>query len=345
MTSKKRVLILILFFFLLIGLLTVYTLMRRRIPSNDPGTVGNTAGNLNNHGLFCESDGKVYFANAYDNNTLYSMNPDETDFKKLANSKVEDINAGGNYLYYFQTDSASSSSFSFISRFSGIYRMNKNGSRNTCLTRDHSASMLLAGDYLYYEHFDSDEGLTLHKLKTDKSVETVVANYDINPAGMDNGILYFNGTGEDHKLYALDTSSDTISMVWDSNLWNPVAYNGYIYYMDVPNNYRLCRYSPSTHEVQVLTEDRVDTFNVYGNYIYYQKNDTTNPAFKRMTLDGQNEEIIRPGNHEKINITSRYVYFNEFQIPTPVYQTPTEGPVNVTTFDAAANAAVRYLKD
>ena len=33
------------------------------IPMNPEGTVGNTAGNLNNGGLFCEYDGKVYFSN------------------------------------------------------------------------------------------------------------------------------------------------------------------------------------------------------------------------------------------------------------------------------------------
>ena len=68
---------------------------------NDAYTVGNTAGNLNNGGLFCESDGKVYFANAYDNNTLYSMNPNETEQTKLGVNSVASINAGGDYLYYY----------------------------------------------------------------------------------------------------------------------------------------------------------------------------------------------------------------------------------------------------
>ena len=46
-----------------------------RIPSNDITVTGNTGGNLNNHGLFAEADGRVYFSNAYDGGCLYSMTP------------------------------------------------------------------------------------------------------------------------------------------------------------------------------------------------------------------------------------------------------------------------------
>lgn len=343
--TRKNIVVLILVFGILIGLLTAFALLHGRIPSNEPGTVGNTAGNLNNRGLFCEDDGKVYFANAYDNYSLYSMNPDESDMEKLSSSQVEDINAGGNYLYYYQTDAASASSFSFISRFSGIYRLKKNGGQSTCLTRDTAMLTLLADDYLYYQHYDSDEGITLHKLKTDKSKETVAADFNLNPASIENGLIYFNGTGDDHYLYTLDTHTDTVQTLWNGNLWNPVAYGGYIYFMDVPNNYRLCRYSLSDQTVQVVTEDRIDCFNVYGDYVYYQKNDAEAPALKRVTLDGQNEEVIREGNHEKINITSNYVYFSEFEQPMPVYKTPVNGPVHVTTFEAAQNAAAAHLKE
>ncbi|NLL78663.1 MAG: DUF5050 domain-containing protein [Clostridiales bacterium] len=343
-STKKNIIILILTFTILISLLTVYTFFRGRIPENEPGTVGNTAGNLNNRGLYCEDDGKVYFANAYDNYSLYSMNPDETELKKLSNSQVEDINAGGHYLYYFQTDSASSSDFSFISRFNGIYRTKKNGNNTVCLTKDTAVLTLLVDDYLYYQHYDSEEGISLHKLKTDKSKEIVVTDDNVNPASIENGIIYFNGTGNDHYLYTLNTYDDSIQTLWDGNLLNPVAYGDYIYYMDVPNNYRLCRYSLSDGSTQVVTEDRIDCFNIAGSYIYYQKNDVENPALKRVTLDGQNEEIIREGNHDKINATSNYVYFSEFNLPVPVYKTPVNGPVNVTTFDAALTAAEKNLK-
>ena len=72
MKDKKALLILIpfLLFVIIIG---AFAIVGDRIPDNPPETVGNTAGNLNNSGYFCEYDGKVYFANVYDSDTLYSM--------------------------------------------------------------------------------------------------------------------------------------------------------------------------------------------------------------------------------------------------------------------------------
>lgn len=94
MKDKKTLLILIpfLLFVIIVGALAI---VGDRIPDNPPETVGNTAGNLNNSGYFCEYDGKVYFANAYDSNTLYSMDPSEQNIKKLGNASVKNILAGG----------------------------------------------------------------------------------------------------------------------------------------------------------------------------------------------------------------------------------------------------------
>ncbi len=338
-TSKKTLVLLLLGLVALCGLLTAYVFLHGRIPSNAPDTVGNWAGNLNNHGLFCESDGKVYFSNGYDNNTLYSMNLDETELKKINNAQVEQINAGGDYLYYYQTNSASASSFSFMSRFSGIYRAKKNGKGNaSCLTRDTATLIQLYGDYLYYQHYAPNEGIRLHKLRTDKSQDTMVSKDNINPSSSGGGMVYFGGQEKDRCLYTLQLIDDSVHKVWDADLWNPLYYDGYVYYMDVPNNYRLCRYDLSGSEPEILTEDRIDCFNIAGNYVYYQKNDAEAPALKRIGLDGSGEEIVQEGLHENINVTTNYVYFTMFGQPAPVYHTPVNGPVSVSTFSAAANA-------
>ena len=109
--------------------------------------------------------------------------------------------------------------------------------------------------------------------------------------------------------------------------------------MDVSENYRLCRYSLSANTVEILTNDRVDTFNVGEQYIYYQRNSATEPALMRMRLDGSSPEVVAEGNYSDINLTSAYAYFHEFGQDTPVYHTPVNGDVNVTTFTAAESAA------
>ena len=51
-------------------------LLSKRIPDNDSGVIGNTAGNLNSGGLFCETDGTVYFSNPYADGHQNSLDSD-----------------------------------------------------------------------------------------------------------------------------------------------------------------------------------------------------------------------------------------------------------------------------
>ena len=79
----------------------VHTYLGSKVTMNDDSVIGNTAGNINNDGLFCESDGVVYFSNPADLNTLYSMQPDESDLRKLSSLSVKNILCGGDFLYYY----------------------------------------------------------------------------------------------------------------------------------------------------------------------------------------------------------------------------------------------------
>ncbi len=312
-----------------------------KIPSNDISTTGNTAGNLNNGGLFCELDNKVYFANSYDNGCLYSMNADETEFTKLTTSKVSSINAAGKHLYYFMNSDAGGTGLGYILRTFGIYRSTLSGTHTECLVKDACVTMQLCGDYIYYQRYNNKDFTKFHKVKTDKSEDIRVSDLIINPAACHNGIIYYNGQATDHYLYALDTRTDESSVIYEGNLWYPAYHEGYIYFMDVAENYRLCRYSLTEQTTEVLTNDRVDTFNVGNSYIYYQKNDSVSPALMRMRLDGSSPELIAEGNYTNIHITSRYVYFNEFGNETTTYHTSAEGAVAVSEFSAALEATLQ----
>ncbi len=320
---------------LLMVLSSLLSSLSGRIPSNDISLTGNTAGNLNNGGLFAESGGKVYFSNASDGNSLYSMNVDETEITKLSDSCVSSINAGGDYLYYYVSSSGSDSGFGYVVQTHGIYRSKLDGKDARCLDRSAVITMQLIGDYIYYQHYNNKDFTQLYKIKTDKSENILVSDSIINPAACHDGIIYYNGTQKDHYLYALDTRTDTSSTVYQGNLWYPVYDEGYIYYMDVSSDYRLCRYSLTGNTVEILTNDRVDAFNVGSGYLYYQRNSQTEPALMRMRLDGSEPELVALGNYSNINLTSAYAYFNAFGQEVPVYHTPVNGPVNVTEFAAA----------
>ena len=338
-TTQKNILIISITVVVLI-LLSLGVVLSGHITMNDDYTMGNTPGNLNNGGYFCEADGRVYFANAYDNYALYAMNPDESEMVKLSGNSVSSINAAGKYLYYAMTsDGSTGSGLGYLARTEGIYRSNLKGKSTVGLDRCSIVSMQLCGNYLYYEKFDNALGTTLDKVRIDKKERETVSEEIINPNCYVNGRIYYNGTGKDHYLHALDVSTDEDTVVWRGNLWNPIVQDNYVYYMDVSHNYRLCRYSLSNDVIEVLTNERIDMFNVYDYYIYYQVSSTDAPALKRMLTDGSYQELVREGVYQNINVTSEYVYFNAFDETTPVYKTYTYGPVNVTTFDAAREAA------
>ncbi len=304
-----------------------------RVKMNPQGTVGNTAGNINNSGLFCEYGGKVYFSNTYDGGSLSVMNPDETGLKRLKPLKARNILAGGSYLYYFQTGSSSTESGpGQIQGIRSFDRCKLDGSRSTSMTRDMVVTGQLVDNYLYLLTAPKS-GPLFYKIRIDKKDKTTLAEYNLNPACAENGVIYYNNTQNDHYLCALNTKSDATSEVWRGNLWYPVKEGDYIYYMDVANNYRLCRYSLSRDVIEVLTHDRVDCFNVGGGYIYYQKNGA-DAQLKCMFTDGSNVTVIAEGNYTNINMTSRYVYFQPFGDETTMYHSPL-GSGYYETFRAA----------
>ncbi len=297
--------IVILFLLLLIG-----TFWADRIQMNPDGTIGNTAGNLNNSGLFCEYNGTVYFSNATDNGSLYAMNPDESDIHKISNLNVRNILAGGKYLYYFQLGTSGGEGFGNVVSTKSFNRCTLNGKDVQGLTRDTVITAQLVGNYLYILTA-TNEGPSFYKMKIDQSEIVTLADYEVNPACAENGIIYYNGTQSNHYLYGLDTATDTSSEIWKGNIWYPILKGDYVYYMDVAENYRLCRYSLSQNIIEVLTNDRVDCFNVGNEYVYYQKNGDT-PQLKCMRTDGSDVKVIAEGIFTNINMTSQYVYFQAF---------------------------------
>ncbi|HKM34602.1 MAG TPA: DUF5050 domain-containing protein [Lachnospiraceae bacterium] len=344
MKNKIRIIAGSVLFLAIIVFFLYYSYLSNLVKPIPAGTVGNTAGNSYNSGLFCEYNGEVYFSNPYDNGSLYSMSLDESNFKKLTSVSVSFLNAGGDYLFFFQKQASGSAGLGFARTLQGVYRSTLSGKDITCLKRCLVFNLQLVDNYLYYLT-SGDQGTSFCKLKTDKSDEKILEKNGVNFAcAQSDGTIYYNGDERNHYLYRFDTHSDSSSTIWKGNLWYPVYDNGYIYYLDVESDYRLSRYSLSEDVVEILTHDRIDCYNLAGGYIYYQKNSTEDPALKRMTLDGQNVETIMQGNYTNINVAGQYVYFTAFGSDIPIYRTPISGPIAVSSFDGARDAALKYSK-
>lgn len=332
MSKKIKYVLIVVALLAVFAALLIVTRLLDRVPMNEPGTVGNTAGNLNNAGLFCESEGMVYFSNPLDNGNLYSMTVDEQDVTKLGNSTARNILAGGKYLYYFQMIASGESGLGYVRSRNSFNRCLKSGKETASLTTDAVVTGQLVDDYLYLITSASPDPV-FYKLKIDGSDKQILAQYPVNPACARDGVIYYNGTQSNHYLYALNTADDTVSELWEGNIWYPCLDGGYIYYLDVANDYRLCRYDMNQRVIEVLTNDRVDCFNVGNGYIYYQRNSSTAPALKMMGTDGSDPTVVAEGNFTNINMTSRYVYFQEFGLESSLYHCPL-GSASYSAFSA-----------
>lgn len=304
-------------------------------------TIGNTAGNIRGEGRFCEYEGKVYFSNPYDKDTLYVMNPDGSGMKKLLNSSVSYINAGGNYLFYYLESKTGGTGLGYIRSTTGIYRCTLKGKQSSCLDNHMATMMVLVGDNLYCQHYDNTNFSTLHKIPAGGSKEEIELSRDIvETACVAGSTIYYSGLTEDHYLYAWDTKTDTARIVWEGNTCYPTVVGNNVYFMNVDADYRLFRYNLSDGELTALTEERLDFYNIYDNVIFYQTSGTSEPALMRMTLDGGSREVVAGGTYHRINATSTYTYFQPFDDDEIIYRTSTFGPVAVDQFPEAAAAAM-----
>ena len=148
---------------------------------NPKGTVGNTAGNINNGGLFCEYNGMVYFSNSFDNGFLYAMDSSEGNIHKINQVISSNILAGGKYLYYYNMGTTQAGGLAnFYSRKAYI-RADLNGQNATSLSPNIVMTVQLVDNHLYLLTAGPNSP-ELHKIKIDKTEDIILHKYMVNPA-------------------------------------------------------------------------------------------------------------------------------------------------------------------
>lgn len=340
MSNTSRNIILIAAAVLLLGFAIIFTAYHSHSYNIAEGEIGNTAGNLNNTGLFCEKEGIVFFANPYDDGNLYKMNADQSDIELVYTLKAKYINVGDDTVFFYGQPASVAKGLGSVVTKPGIYKVRSDGKKLKELTGITSQNMLLVGNNLYYQHYTSKESTTFHVMQLPGGKDKELLNYMINPDCYYDGKFYFNGMYDDHYLYSYDVSTGAVDTIWEGDCWFPVYDGNYVYYMDVYNDYRLCRYSIPQNTIEILSNERLDCFNVYEDVIYYQVSSERQPALKRMRTDGSEVVTIAEGVFNNINITSTYTYFYEYGKERVVFCTPTKGAINVTEFTAAKQAVV-----
>ena len=299
---------------ILIGLL-IMNYFSNRVVKSAPGLVGNTAGNLYNGGLFCESDGRIYFSNHNDDYTLYSMSSSLKDFKKLYDDYCRYINCDENYVFYTRMnnkkENPTQSIFIFYS--TGVFRIKKNGSGMKMIAKDPSGSLLLYDNELYYQLYKNNS-LTLYRADIDGSNEIKIFSDDTPVASAYNGRVYYSGCLRDHDVHYI-TSSGSTSVAFSASAYLPIATEQGMYYISTSGrSYNIFLSDLDGSNAECIVEKAVSWYNVTedGRYVFYQCDDGDNSALYVLDRTENTTEKIIEGNYKWINLAGGYCFFFEF---------------------------------
>lgn len=334
---KKKVLFISLPVIILLIAGTFFYIHQHKFHYNDTYVNGNTAGNLYNGGLFCESNGTVFFSNPDDSGKLYAMDLNGSNVRKLNNDTAMYINADANYVYYVRNNDRSAVDFSMFSfNNNSLCRIKRNGGEAAVLDKAPCIYASLLGNYIYYLHYDDKDATTLYRIKIDGKERKQVYSYYVFNCSTLGQYFYYNGTQTDGNLYRYDTASGSSKNIFSCDAYKPIAVStNQIYYMDVENNYALTCANPDTDAASVVTSDSIDCYNVYGSNIIYQKYSETDPGLCTIKTDGSDGNVLVSGNYTNINVTSYYIYFRDFKTGQ-TYYTSTSNPGEIYTFSPGA---------
>ncbi|MCM1308425.1 MAG: DUF5050 domain-containing protein [Butyrivibrio sp.] len=318
---------------LLAGLLAgiaVYKSISNRIPSNPSDLIGNTAGNLNSGGLFCETGGTVFFANPYDSNRLYSMTPDCADIRCISEDSVSYINAAGKYIYYIRDNgSFADDSAIFKGDMYGLARCKLDGSSLHTLVSGYCTDLAVSGDTLVYKTNRNSKTVTC-TVDIRGGESSVINEYNISHASVFNGSLFYSDGASSHSIYNMDISDGLSSLYMTGNTYMANYVDNNLYYIDLDNNYALTKVDLSTNIRTVISNDRCVLYNVYNGIIYYQAENSGNHALYRIKADGSDRTEIISGDIATISCTSKFTFF-QMHDSTTLYRVPTFGEPTVQT--------------
>lgn len=301
----------------IVGLIAYTMVMGNRTKFyDDEDTIGNTSGNLLNGGLFCENEGKIYFANPYDENKLYCMENDLTKVKKLVDDRASYINSAGSYIFYTRRNDQLENDVDAIISLSttGLFRINTTGHGVKKLYNDPTQALCLYGNNIFYQHYDHKKGLELYSIKIDGEEDKKLLNEPAAPYSIHNGKIYYTGWNKDHYIHSLGTSGSGSQVIYAGNCTNLSRHGSYLYFMDMDNDYSLCRVPLDGSSVETLVNKRIATYNISedGISVFYQVDNGTENGLYKLNLQTMETTLISEGDFNYLNITSEYLFYETF---------------------------------
>jgi hypothetical protein len=318
-----------------IGIAAYFIYQSSKFVANDKYATGNTTGNLNNGGKFCEYEGNIYFSNPYDLGRLYVMDADCTNAKILSTNTASSINVCGKYIYYVKNNfSKDAIERGDRTKLFGVIRMDLNGGNELDLYKDKAGIASLCGNSIYYQQYTDDTNATMYTVTNTNSDSKQISTTVYSPACVYNGRIYYADASKRNNVYSYDTTTEKTTMVSDVSAYLVDLDGNYMYYLDLSKKYTLVRMNMQTKTIEQIyapADGKIINYNRYGTKIFMIVEDGTNPGLYRCNLDGTNVEYIASGRISSVSCTSQYAFFQYYEDSETLYRVPTLG--NITSVE------------
>jgi hypothetical protein len=259
------------------------------------GTQVITSKVVNNCGNCVIQGEKIYYTNSYDNGTLYSMNVNGSDNRKLNNDWTPWFCASGERIYYQNGNDGMN-----------IYVMNTDGSGRKKLNDDDSGNINIIGDRIYYSN--TDDGFTLYSMNIDGS-DRKKLNGDI-PLYMNvvGDRIYYSGELSGIKgIYSVKTDgTDRIKLTDDSPYLLSVA-DGWIYYNNENDGFKLYAIRTDGSDRHKLNDDYALSINVVDGRIYYQNGNEG--KIYSINTDGSDRKLLSDDSADWLVVGDSRIYY------------------------------------
>ena len=206
------------------------------------------------------NDGVLYFANALDNDYLYSY--DGSEVERLSGDIPYDFTVIGDDIYF-----RSKSLFSSVKSIS-------NGSISS-IAGESAEYLVSDGSNLYFvKNGLTQAGSGIYKIQLNGSNEPTISLLSQGKAKYlqyYNGYLYFADGANGYKLSKLSTSGTARTLVVDSKISTLTLDNGYLFYTvdNLLSGDYIASYKISSGTTRKLTMDAGANLTLIGNKLYY----------------------------------------------------------------------------
>lgn len=244
--------------------------------------IGNYTGNITNGGFFAYSEGWIYFRNIFDDDKLYKIREDGSEFQKITDDTAAYINVNNDWIYYLTDEQYSSHGF-FGEK---IKRVSINGGSPQLVFEGSISHLHLINDSLYFINY-----MTISKMDvTNEHIEELPYKaFSMNV--IDDKIYFFHHEG----LIKGDVYGEEHQLIRQVGIGTHTIDEHFLYYSGQDSDYGIYRINLITNEKEDIVSEKVDYFNVLNGVIYYSTATAeVNRTIYRMDLK----------NKEKINLES-----------------------------------------